>query len=164
MNLLKIGRLVNTHGIKGEVRILSDFKFKDEVFKKGNSLIIGKYKDTKIISSYRSHKDFDMVTFEGIDNINDVLSYKGYDVLIDRDLYTFSGIVYEDLIGMSVYSNDTLIGTVEEVMKNHAHPILVIMKDDVKNLVPFIDEFIEDVNMESKRIQIKVIEGLINEN
>lgn len=164
MNLFKIGKLVNTHGIKGEVRIISDFKFKDEVFKKGNNLIIGKFKETKKIMTYRVHKDFDMVTFDGINDINDVLDYKGFDVYIDRDEYTFSGILYEDLIGLEVYCNDLLIGNVIEVMKNHAHPILVILKGDTKNMVPFIDEFIKNVSLESKRIDIKVIEGLLHEN
>ena len=73
MNLIYIGDIVNTHGIKGEVRILSDFKYKKDVFKKGNYVYVGYDKDKLKLNSYRVHKNFDMVTFEGINNINDVL-------------------------------------------------------------------------------------------
>ena len=76
MDLIYIGKIVNTHGIKGEVRILSDFEYKEEVFKINNKLIVDN--NELIIKSYRKHKNYDMVTFEGIDDINDVLKYKGF--------------------------------------------------------------------------------------
>ena len=82
MEYIYIGDIVNTHGIKGEVRIISDFKFKDQVFKKGIKVYVGRFKDELIINSYRTHKIYDMVTFEGINNINDVIIYKGIDILI----------------------------------------------------------------------------------
>ena len=74
MELIKIGKIVNTHGIKGEIRIISDFKYKKDVFKVGNILYVD---DDKLeINSYRVHKNFDMVTFNGINDINEVLKYK----------------------------------------------------------------------------------------
>ena len=68
MNLIYIGKLVNTHGLKGEVKLISDFKFKDDVFKINNNIYINKIKYT--IKSYRKHKMFDMITLEGIDDID----------------------------------------------------------------------------------------------
>ena len=56
MELVRIGKIVNTHGIKGELRILSDFEFKDKVFKKGVKVYVGKKKKEFIINSYRFHK------------------------------------------------------------------------------------------------------------
>jgi len=82
MNYVYIGNIVNTHGIKGEVRILSSFNYKEYIFKKNFNLYIGKNKEKQTINSYRFHKIFDMVTFYGIDNINDVLKYKGEKVYI----------------------------------------------------------------------------------
>ena len=64
MNLIYIGKLVNTHGLKGEVRIISDFKYKNDVFKVNNNVYINDVKYT--INSYRSHKMFDMVTLSDI--------------------------------------------------------------------------------------------------
>ena len=63
-----VGTIVNTHGIKGELRILSDFSRK-EVFNKGNHLYIGEEKILEEITSYRTHKQFDMVTFKNYNNI-----------------------------------------------------------------------------------------------
>ena len=66
--MLKIGKFVNTHGIKGEIRIKSDFSRKDLIFKKGNYIYINNNKF--LIKSYRVHKNYDMLTFDGINNIN----------------------------------------------------------------------------------------------
>lgn len=160
MDYLYLGKIVNTHGIKGEIRIVSDFKYKDQVFIKGNSLYIGNNKDKEVINTYRVHKNYDMVTFDGINDINDVLKYKGKDVFINREEYKFEGILYEDLIGLEVYSDNKLIGTVTDIMKSTAHPILVIND----KYIPYVDEFILNVDIESKRIDVKLIEGLIDED
>ena len=87
MDLIYIGDLVNTHGIKGEVRIISDFKYKDDVFKANNSLYINNNK--YIIKSYRHHKTYDMVMLDGINNIDDAINLKGSKVYINRNDYNF---------------------------------------------------------------------------
>ena len=71
MEKIYIGKVVATHGIKGEIRIKSSFPFKEKVFFVGNSIIIDN--NTYKIMSYRVHKNFDMVTLEGFNDINDVL-------------------------------------------------------------------------------------------
>ena len=77
MNWIYIGKIVNTHGIKGEVRLLSNFSKKALVFKKDFKIYIGEEKEEEIINTYRPHKQFDMLTFQGINDINKVLKYKG---------------------------------------------------------------------------------------
>ena len=67
MDLIYIGKLVNTHGIKGEVRIISDFKYKKNIFKKDSQIVIDNVK--YIIESYRQHKIYDMVTLKNINSI-----------------------------------------------------------------------------------------------
>ena len=85
MELIKIGKIVNTHGIKGELRILSKFPYKEKVFIKNMKVYIDK-KNIEIINTYRKHKNFDMVTFEGYSNINEVLKYKGKNIYINKDV------------------------------------------------------------------------------
>ena len=70
MKYVLIGKLVNTHGLKGEVRILSDFKYKDKIFIPGMKIYIGKNKEKQVINSYRKHKIFDMITLLGFNDIN----------------------------------------------------------------------------------------------
>lgn len=161
---IKIGKLVNTHGIKGEVRIISDFKYKTEVFKVSNNLYIGKNKEKMVINSYRKHKMFDMVTFKGINDINQVLIYKGENVFIKKDEIKIDGYFDEDLVGLEVYSKDKYIGKVTGILKGIKNDNLIIEYKSTRNLVPNISEFIEKIDIENKKIFIKEIEGLLNEN
>lgn len=156
-----IGRLVNTHGIKGEVRILSDIDYKDLVFKKGFNLYIGSKKEKETINTYRVHKNFDMVTFVGINNINDVLKYKGEDVYVLRS--DIEGVITdEDFIGLDVYT-DKYIGKVTSILKGY-NDILVIENETKKYMVPKLDNFIKNIDFENKKIIIENIKGLIDED
>lgn len=152
--MIYLGKLVNTHGLKGEVRIISDFKYKSMVFKKGSHLFIND--DELIINSYRVHKNYDMVTFEGITNIDDVLKYKGKKVYIKKEDYDFDGILNEDLIGLPVYGDGKLIGEVTDVYKNVNQELIVVNKDI---LIPYVPSFIK--NISEDKIEINVIEGLL---
>lgn len=157
MNLIYIGKLVNTHGIKGEVRIISDFKYKNDVFKKGNSMYINNNK--YVINSYRVHKNFDMVTFVDINDINNVLELKNSNVYINREEYSFNGYLDEDLIGLEVYDNDTYKGKVIDILKTNKDDLLVI--DGIKkHYVPNIDNFVKKIDINNKRIYIEYIKGL----
>ena len=161
MNLIKVGHVSNTHGLKGEIRILSNFRFKENVFKVSNKLYI--MNDELIIKNYRRHKEFDMITFKELDNIDDVIIYKGEDVFANRDTLEYDGYLDEDLIGLNVYNGDNLMGKVVEIMKTAAHDILVI-QNGKKHMVPNIDEFIKNIDLINKRIDIKYIKGLADED
>ncbi|MBE6160281.1 MAG: 16S rRNA processing protein RimM [Lactobacillales bacterium] len=163
MDFIYVGEIVNTHGIKGEVRIISEFKYKKEVFKKGFKIYIDKEKEMTI-NTYRVHKMYDMVTFEDINDINDVIEYKGLNVYINREDLKIDGILDEDIIGLNAYSIDKEIGVVTEILKSKAHDILVVEKNNIRSLIPYINEFVEEIDLENKKIYIKEIEGLINED
>lgn len=158
--MIYIGKLVNTHGLKGEVKIISDIDFKKEVFKKGNHLYINDDKLT--INNYRIHKNFDMITFEEIKDINEVLKYKNSNVYIDKNEIK-NITLNEELIGYEVYS-DRYIGKISKLMKNKKYDILVIENNEKKYLVPNIKEFVIKIDSKNKKITLNEIEGLINEN
>lgn len=158
--MLYIGKLVNTHGLKGEVRIISNFKYKNEVFKKGNILYINN--DKLIIKSYRPHKNFDMLTFENINDINEVLKYKGTKIYINPGEYNFSGPVNETLYGLKVYNNNQMIGTLKSIENTNHQELFVIKKGDKEYLVPYVDEFIDKITKDG--IYLKLIKGLIDED
>lgn len=163
MNYVYVGEIVNTHGLKGEVRIISNFKQKDIVFIPNMPVYIGNNKEKEIISSYRIHKQFDMITFENIRHIEDVLKYKGKSLYINRADLKYDGYLNEDLIGLKVYQNNKLIGTIIDILTTNAHEILVI-SGKKKYMVPNIDEFILNVDINNKHIDIKYMKGLIDEN
>lgn len=159
MKLVIIGKYVNTHGLKGEIKILSDFEYKDKVFKVGNQIYISNTKYT--IATYRVHKGFDMVTLDGISNINDIENLKGLSVYIDNDYYKFE-YIYDDLIGFSIYDNDYR-GKVVGFEKNKLYPLLKV-KYNKEYLIPFIDKFINKVDVANKKIYINYMKGLYDED
>lgn len=161
--MIYVGEIVNTHGIKGELRIISDFKFKEAVFVKGKKLYLGKRKQEVIIKTYRTHKNYDMVSFEGINDINEAIIFKDDDVYVNRKDLDINGYVDEDIIGLNVYSNGELIGKVDNILKNKQE-ILVIKNKSKTYMVPNVSEFIKKIDLENKRMDINVIEGLLDEN
>ena len=161
--MVYVGEIVNTHGIKGELRIVSDFKYKDKVFFKGNKLYLGKRKQKVIINSYRKHKNYDMVKFDDINDINDAIIFKGDEVFVKREDLDIDGYVDEDLIGLKVFDEDKLIGKVVSILKNKQD--ILVVKNRTKNyLIPFVPEFILNVDLDKKELKINVIEGLLDEN
>ena len=160
MKFIRVGKIVNTHGIKGELRILSDFRHKDKVFVKNMKVYVGKKKQEFIINSYRFHKIFDMVTFNGFNNINDVEYLKGDYVFInEEDLKLDNGEIYsEKLIGFQAMINDKEIGVVTEIIDTPANEVLRINE---KILVPYVKSFIKEIDMENNIIYINDIGGLV---
>lgn len=157
-----IGKIVNTHGIKGEVRILSDIEYKNEIFKKGNFLYIGADKTKLTINTYRVHKNFDMVTFDGINDINEVLKYKNELVYIKKEEINIDGYFDYELIGMEVYT-DKSIGKVISIQSNGKQKLLEIEGKKIY-LIPKVDAFIKKIDLENRIIYINLIEGLIDED
>ena len=161
MDLIYIGKIVNTHGLKGEIKIISDFKYKLDVFKDNNVVYIN---DNKfIIKSYRHHKIYDMITLENIESIEEAEVLKGLNVYINRDHYKLDGYLNEDIIGLDVYDKDIYKGKVIDILKTTTNDLLVIdgMK---KHMVPNIPEFIKKIDLENNRIYIEYIRGLDNED
>ena len=150
MKYIFIGRIVNTHALKGEVRIVSDFEFKDRIFKENTLLYIGENKDKEIIETYRKHKQFDMVKFKGIDYINDVLKYKGSKVYIDESILNLKDdeILISELINMDVYSDNKYVGKITEYRSDNGNNMLRVNN----KLIPYNKDFITKIDKENKSI------------
>ena len=123
-----IGKIVNTHGIKGEVRILSDFEKKDRVFVVGMPIYIGRKKEKEIINSYRHHKKFEMITMKVYNDINQILKYKGLYVYIKKEDLKLEKDEYleTDLIGLSVMVDGIKKGIVEDIGDAGHNKLLII--------------------------------------
>ena len=150
MKYIFIGRIVNTHALKGEVRILSDFEFKDRIFKENTLLYIGENKDKEIIETYRKHKQFDMIKFKGIDYINDVLKYKGSKVYIDESILNLKDdeILISELINMDVYNDNKYVGKITEYRSDNGNNMLRVNN----KLIPYNKDFITKIDKENKSI------------
>ena len=151
--MIYIGKYVNTHGIKGEIRIKSNFKYKDKVFFVGNTLIIDNQEF--IINSYRRHKEYDMVNFKGITDINQIIDLKGSRVYVFNISLSEGEYLDSTLIGFKVYMNNIYKGDVFDIKYlNNSKKILVVNN----KYVPF--ELVS-VNLTEKRIDVMEVDGLL---
>lgn len=159
MTKIYVGKIVNTHGIKGELRIKDNLttKQRDEIFKIGSNLII----DDKAykITSYRVHKDYDMVTFLGFTNINEVLFLKGKSVYKSKDEINLKDedILDSELITYKVITTNKKVGKIldiEETGNNYKILRLLINKKQV--LVPYHKDFVK-IDSNKKEVIVKLL-------
>ena len=164
MKYVLIGKIVNTHGLKGEVRILSSFKYKDRVFKKDMKVYIGKDKSSEEINSYRYHKIFDMITMCGYNDINQILKYKGEYIFVNKEDIVLGENEYldEDIVGLNVYVEDRLLGVVRKIEKHSVNEILVVKNDEKNYLVPYNFDIILSIDLEKREMYVKNIVGLFD--
>ena len=150
-----IGRIVNTHGIKGELRILSDFEKKELVFKPEITIFIGKEKQEEKIITYRHHKQFEMITLEGYTNINDVLKYKDQNVYVKRSTLELKPeeYLYEDLLDMEVIENQKVLGKIKDIVYNKAN-ILLYIEGEKNFYIPLNDEYIKKVDVKESVVEV----------
>lgn len=161
MDNVFVGKLVNTHGIKGEVRIKSDFELKSKVFAKDSKVII-KGKEF-VIDSYRVHKDFDMVTFVGYDNINDILYLKGSNVFVKREELKLDSDDYilSDLINLDIICGEENLGVVVDYTTG-VNPLLCVEYNDRQYYIPLKGEFISNVDINNHKVEVnESVKGLI---
>lgn len=160
MNKILIGRIVSTHGIKGELRILSDFPFKSKVFIVGNKLIV----DDKeyVIKSYRVHKGYDMVTLDDYQDINDVLFLLKKQVYFNKEDLVLNDleVLDEELLTYKVKTTDNKEGTIKEIFK--ASETNKVLRIDIGRvvLIPYNSPMIKNIDKKNKEIIIELIEGI----
>ena len=158
MDKVYIGKIVSTHGIKGELKILSDFDYKDKVFVVGNKLII----DDKeyIIKSYRIHKNFNMVTLDDYKDINEVLFLLKKDVYVSKDSLSFNDneILDSELLEYKVLTNTGKIGIIKEIFKASETNKIIRVLFDKEVLVPY--SFIKSIDKTKKEIIVELIDGM----
>ena len=158
---ITLGCIVNTHGIKGELRILSNFEKKEEVFKPTFPIYIGEEKQKEILNSYRHHKEFEMITLKNYTNINEVLKYKGKKVYIKKEYLKLKEkeFIYEEMNGLYVFEQKEKLGIVANIVYNKCN-ILLYVKSSKNFYVPLNSTFIKNVNLEEQKIEIEGSKGL----
>ena len=165
--LLQVGVITSTHGIRGEVKV---FPTTDDPkrFKKLKQVILdtGKEKRDLEVESVKFFKQFVILKFKGIDNINEVERYKRCPLLVTRDHAVplqEDEYFIADMIGMQVVTEDgALFGTLKDVIETGANDVYIIESSEHGEvLVPAIKECILDINIEEQKMQIHLMDGLV---
>ena len=166
-DLLKVGIISSTHGIRGEVKV---FPTTDDPqrFKKLDRVLLdnGKEKGEVKIQRVKFFKQFVIVKFAEINDINDVEQYKGSSLFVtrkqavklDKDEYFIA-----DLIGISVIAQkEQLKGILKDVIETGANDVYVIALSDGRELLlPAIKECVLSVDIEKGEMQIRLLDGLL---
>lgn len=160
--MLKIGKIVNTHALKGELKIKSFTDFFQQRFKEGITQYI--YFENEyipvIVRKARQHKNLIYVFYENLNHINDVEKYKNCDLFVKREeIHELEEDAYyfHELVGCSVFNDENNLGEVVEVLDYPAQQILVVGKN--KMMIPFVEAFVKEVDTKNKKITVQLIEG-----
>lgn len=156
---IEAGKIVNTHGVKGEVKI--QVWLDSPEFLKTFKRIYIDGKAVKIISS-RVHKDFLIAFLEGVNDVNEAMCLKNKTVYIDRkDAKLPRGAYFlQDIIGATVFDqNGAEVGKLTDIMETPASKIYVV-NGDTEHLIPAVDEFILSVDADKGEIKVNLIEGM----
>ena len=164
---LQVGVISSTHGVRGEVKV---FPTTDDVkrFKKLKNVILdtGREHMPLEIESVKFFKQFAILKFKGIDNINDIEKYKGKSLLVDREhavRLRKDEYFIADMIGLSVFTDDGVeFGKLKDVLETGANDVYVI--DSLKHgevLIPAIKQCILEVDIENSKMVIHLMEGLV---
>lgn len=163
-NYTIVGQIINTRGIKGELKLLP-LSTNNNRFKKLNKVFIGEDLIPQTVKKVQITDNFVYITFEGLDNINDVERYKScYLYVSDEDRVELEEGEYFifDIIGCKVFdTQDNYIGEVVDLIENPANDIYVI-QGEKQYLVPQVSEFVKEIKVKEKKIIIDPIEGMID--
>lgn len=164
MDFVRIGEIINTFGIKGELKVDSCSDFIKDRYKSESTIYISDKYLPFTVESYKLHKGFIMLKLKGLDNINDVLKFKGetiYKSIEDIDNLKDGEYYFKDLRNLDVYVEDKLVGKVMQVEKGVGYNFLRIKKDKEEVLVPYLKQFVLNVGLDKKRIDIVKMDGLL---
>lgn len=160
MKKVLVGKIVSTHGIKGEIRILSDFQFKNKVFKVGNKLII----DDNLyeIKRYRHHKNFEMVTLNDYKDINEILFLMKKKVYFDEEMLELGDteVLDEELVTYEVVTVDGFSGKIKEIFLASPENKIMRVEFDREILIPLKSPMIKEINKSKKQVIIELISGM----
>ena len=167
-DLLKVGVITTTHGVRGEVKVHPTTD-DPRRFRRLKEVVLdtGKEKMNLEIEGVKFFKQFVILKFKGLDNINDIEKYRQKSlyvtrknaVRLQRDEYFIA-----DLIGLKVQDEDGKeLGTVKDVIETGANDVYEVEMADGKSLLlPAIKQCILNVDVENGTMQVHVLEGLLD--
>lgn len=165
LEYLRVGKITNSHGLKGEVKLVSTTMDLERFNELKRAFIDTKRGLVEVeVTSVKYLNKFVVLKFKNYENIDDILRFKGMDLLVKRE----DAIVLEegeyyigDLIGCTVFDDELEYGMVKDVLLTGANDVYIVEKfDGSELLIPVINECVLDIDIEAKRIKIKLLEGL----
>ena len=154
MNKMFIGTITGYHGLKGDLKVVSDFSRRNIVFNKGETLLVDD--EVLTITDSKIYKNNYLIKVNNLNDLNLVDKYIGKEICIDFDKFksNIDGYIDEELIACNVFDKDVMIGNVIDVVYNIKNSFIKV-KGEKEFLIPLIDEYIEKVDINTNRIYTK---------
>ena len=164
MQHMEIGKIVNTHGLRGHIKVepwcdgIETYEYLEFVTVGGTD-----YK----IESVKPHKNLFLLKLETIGDISQAETFKGKIITADRDNLPPlpEGVFYiEDILGLEVYDDDKYIGKIYDWIETGRNNVYVIKREKGKDvLIPAIDDVVLNIDIENNRMSVKMLEGLMDD-
>ena len=168
---LNVGKIVNTHGIRGEVRVISQTDFPEERYRKGQRLTLFRENKAPLeltVAGHRKHKNFDLLTFEGYPTINDVEPLRDGILKVSKDELselTENEYYYHEIIGLTVIDEQAReLGKIKEILSPGANDVWVVQRKGKKDaLIPYIESVVKQIDLDKGEVHIEIPEGLLDD-
>ena len=168
---LNVGKIVNTHGIRGEVRVISQTDFPEERYRKGQRLTLFRENKAPLeltVAGHRKHKNFDLLTFEGYPTINDVEPLRDGILKVSKDELselTENEYYYHEIIGLTVIDAQAReLGKIKEILSPGANDVWVVQRKGKKDaLIPYIESVVKQIDLDKGEVHIEIPEGLLDD-
>ena len=147
MEYIYVGQINGTHGLKGELKLKSNFKYKDKILKENFNFYIGKEKTHEVLKKSRTHNKNELLTFKNKE-----------DLKLKENEY-----VLEDYLNLDCYYNNQKLGTVKDIIDCGNKNYVLVIKGQKEILIPLNNNFIEKL-IKKDKIILKEVEDLINAN
>ncbi|GLI07046.1 ribosome maturation factor RimM [Paenibacillus tyrfis] len=169
--LYTVGKIVNTHGIRGELKIVPETHFPDERFAKGSKLVfVHPEQGTQLpvtVEAAREQKNMFIIKFQGFTNINEVEKYKGWLLKVEEQYLSElpeDEYYYHEIIGCTVFTEEgEELGTISEILSPGANDVWTVKRPAGKPLLlPYIDDVVLSVDVNEKKVTVRLMEGLLD--
>ena len=168
--LLLVGKVIKPHGFKGLIRVWSyahtidSFLHSGTVFFKQDDQEPVEYK----VLDVRPHKNIFLMRVKGIDTFEEADSYKGADILVDKDLLTGNSDdehYWFELIDLRVYlDTGKYLGIIKEIIPTGSNDVYVVKQNDSEFLIPATHEVVKKIDLDKGEMIISAIDGLLDLN
>lgn len=171
--MYKVGRIVNTFGIKGQVKVIADTDFPEERFAVGESLLIVKDEQvlqTVTVQSSQLHKGTYLISFEEYHNINQVEPFKNCWLAIEshqQQALPEDEYYYHQIVGLTVVTTDgQVLGKVKEILALGSNDVWVVKRSEPKLkdiLLPYINDVVKNIDLDAQMATVELMDGLVDD-
>ena len=166
MNYYNVGKIVATHGLKGEVKVAITTDFPEDRFAEGSRLYLGPNRQEVTVKAGRPFKQFWLVTFNEIPGIDEAEKVQGQELVVseeDQGELPDGVYYYRDLLGCTVVDDEKgeKIGELTDIEAPGANDIWEITEENGKKFwIPYIPDVVKSVDIEQKVVRVQLMEGL----